>query len=75
MILVTIDRRRAFRLDKRCILTSRPAPSRAKGVRGVTRAWDDIRGAMRTIEVDPAEWEEGHFGLFTDAQAFADFMA
>ncbi len=75
MVLVTTDRGHAFRLDKRCLLTSCGAPSRAKVERGVERAWEDIRAAMRTVEVDPAQWEAGYFGLFTDAQAFADFMA
>lgn len=72
MVLVTTDRRHAFRLDARCILTTRAVPSRAKVDRGVARAWDDIRAAMRTVDVDPEEWEESYLSLFTDAQAFAD---
>lgn len=75
IVLVTTDHRRAFRLDQRCLLTSGGVPSRAKVERGVERAWDDIRAAMRTVEVDPARWEGGYFSLFSDAQAFADFMA
>ncbi|MDT0576951.1 hypothetical protein RM533_12305 [Croceicoccus sp. F390] len=74
-MLVTTDRRYAFRLDKRCVLITCAVPSRAKVERGVERAWDDIRAAMRTVEIDPAHWEASYFGLFTDAQAFADFMA
>ena len=74
MVLVTTDRRNAFRLDKRCLLASCAVPSRAKVERGVERAWDEIRAAMRTIEVDPAQWEASYCTLFTDAQAFADFM-
>ena len=73
--LVTTDRRRAFRLDKRCVLRSCDVPSRAKVERGVERAWADIRGTMRTVEVDPAQWESSYVALFTDAQAFADFVA
>ncbi|BDI60136.1 hypothetical protein [Qipengyuania nanhaisediminis] len=75
MVLVTTDRRHAFRLDKRCLLTSCAVPSRAKVERGVEHAWDEIRAAMRTVEVDPAQWEASYCTLFTDAQAFADFMA
>lgn len=75
IILVTKDRRHAFRLDERCILTSRAVPSRAKVERGVARAWDDIRSCMLTIDVDPEHWEEGYFSLFGDAQNIADFMA
>ena len=43
--------------------------------RGVERAWQDIRAAISTVEVDPEQWEAGYFSLFTDAQAFAGFMA
>lgn len=75
MMLVTTDRRHAFRLDERCLLTSCGVPSRAKVERGVERAWNDIRAALRTVEVDPAEWEGGYFSLFSDARGFADFMA
>lgn len=75
MVLVTTDRRHAFRLDKRCLLRSCAVPSRAKVERGVERAWADIRAAMRTVEVDPSEWEAGYFGLFFDAQTFADAKA
>lgn len=75
MILATKDRRHAFRLDERCILTARPMPPRAKTERGVTRAWDDIRAAMRRIAVDPEQWEAGYFSVLSDAQSFADFMA
>ena len=75
MLLVTTDRRYAFRLDSRCQLTSCPVPSRAKLEHGVERAWDDIRAAMRTVEVDPAQWEAGYFSLFGDARALADFLA
>ena len=75
MLLVTPDRRSAFALDERCILSSRPAPQRAKIERGVRRAWEDIRLAMRRIEPDPDAWEEGYFTLFGDAQSFADFRA
>ena len=74
IVLVTTDRRHAFRLDQRCLLTTCGVPSRAKVERGVERAWQDIRAAMRTVEVDPAEWEGGYFSLFSDARAFADFM-
>ena len=75
VLLVTTDRRRAFRLDKRCVLRSCAVPSRTKVERGVERAWADIRATMRTVEVDPAQWESSYFGLFTDAQAFADFVS
>lgn len=75
IILVTTDRRHAFRLDKRCVLRSCAVPSRAKVERGVERAWADIRAAMHTVDVDPEQWEASYFSLFTDAQAFADFMA
>ena len=75
MLLVTTDRRHAFRLDSRCLLTSCAVPSRAKVERGVERAWDDIRAAMRTAVIDPAQWEAGHFSLFGDARALADFLA
>ena len=74
MILVTADRRHAFRLDHRCVLKTCAVPSRVKVERGVERAWDNVRTAMQRVEVNPAEWEAGYFGLFTDAQAFADFM-
>lgn len=73
--LVTTDRRFAFRLDARCVLTTQAVPSRAKVDRGVARAWDDIRTVMRTVDVDPEEWEESYFSLFTDSQAFADAEA
>ena len=66
IILVTTDRRHAFRLDKRCLLRSCAVPSRAKVERGVERAWEDIRAAMLTVEVDPAQWESSYVGLFTD---------
>lgn len=75
MILVTKDRRHAFRLDERCILTARTVPPRAKIERGVSRAWDDIRAAMRSIAIDPEQWEAGYFSVFSDAQSFANFMA
>ena len=75
MVLVTTDRRLAFRLDKRCLLTTCAVPPRAKAERGIECAWDEIRTAMRKVEVDPAEWEASYCALFTDAQAFADFMA
>ena len=75
IIVVTTDRRHAFRLDKRCLLRSCAVPSRSKVERGVERAWQDIRAAMSTVEVDPEQWEAGYFSLFTNAQAFADFMA
>ena len=75
VLLVTTDRRHAFRLDKRCVLRSCAVPSRAKVERGVERAWEDIRAAMLTVEVDPAQWESSYVGLFTDAQAFADFVS
>lgn len=72
MALVTTDRRHAFRLDPRCVLTTLAVPSRVKVDRGVARAWDDLRAAMRIVDVDPEEWEESYFSLFTNAQAFAD---
>jgi len=56
-------------------LRSCAVPSRAKVERGVERAWQDIRAAISTVEVDPEQWEAGYFSLFTDAQAFAGFMA
>ena len=75
IMLVTTDRRHAFRLDKRCLLRSCAVPSRVKVERGVERAWADIRAAMHTVDVDPEQWEASYFSLFTDAQAFADFIA
>lgn len=75
MLLVTKDRRSAFALDERCILSSHPVPPRTKIERGVSRAWEDIRLAMRLIEPDPDAWEAGYFTLFGDAQSFADFLA
>jgi hypothetical protein len=74
LLLVTRDRRSAFALDERCILSSRSVPSRAKIERGVRRAWEDICLAMRRIQPDPDAWEAGYFTLFGDAQSFADFM-
>lgn len=74
VVLVTTDRRYAFRLDQRCLLRSCAVPSRGKVERGVERAWNDIRAAIRKVEIDPAQWEVGRFGLFTDPQAFAGFM-
>lgn len=75
MILVTTDRTKAFSLDERQILTSVPVPPRAKTERGIKRAWDEIRASMRTLKIDPAHWESANFNLFTDARAFADFLA
>ena len=75
IILVTKDRLRAYALDERCLLQSRPVPPRAKVERGVARAWSDISKAMRMIEVDPEQWEAGYFSIFGDAQSLADFMA
>ena len=75
IIVVTTDRRQTFRLDKRCLLRPCAVPSRAKVERGVERAWADIRAAMHTVDVDPEQWEASYFSLFTDAQAFADFIA
>lgn len=75
MMLVTKDRSRAFQLDERWILTSRPIPPRARCERGIHRAWDDIREVMRSITVDPEAWEAGYFTLSGDAQNIADFMA
>jgi len=75
VILVARDRSSAFQLDERCILTSRPVPPRAKVTRGVSRAWDEIRRSMRSIEVDPEAWEAGYFTVFGDARSLADFMA
>lgn len=75
MVLVTTDRRHAFRLDQRCLLTSCAVPPRTKVERGVEQAWKDIRTAMLSVELDPEQWEASYFQLFADAMAFADFMA
>lgn len=75
MVLVTTDRRHAFRLDQRCLLTSCAVPPRAKVERGVEQAWKDMRTAMLSVELGPEQWEASYFQLFADAKAFADFMA
>lgn len=75
MILVTRDRSKAFALNERFILTQRPVPPAAKTRRGIERAWAEIKASMRTMEVDPADWEVGGFAIFGNAQAFADFVA
>lgn len=60
ILLVSTDRRRAFRLDERCIITTCPVPPRAKVTRGIEHAWSDIRAAMRTVSMDHGNWEQGN---------------
>lgn len=75
MILITRDRSKAFALNERFILTTRPVPPAARIRRGIDLAWAEIKAAIRTMEVDPAHWESGDFAIFGDAQAIADFLA
>lgn len=74
MILVTAGRTKAFALDERQILTARALPPTAKTERGIERAWDEIRTAMRSMEVDPADWTSAKFNRFTGARELADFI-
>lgn len=62
ILLVSADRRRAFRLDERCIMTTCPVPPRAKVARGIEHAWSDIRAAMKTVSIDQGNWEQRYIG-------------
>ena len=75
IMLVSADRRRAFRLDERCILTTCPVPPRAKLARGIAHAWEDIQAAMRRVVVDPEQWEAGPLTASGRPHSFADRVA
>jgi len=75
MILVTNNRSNAYRLDERGHLTACPVPPKQKIERGIEIAWADLRLSMREVKPDPADWETTYFSAFTDAQAFANFVA
>lgn len=75
IMLVSADRRRAFKLDERCILTTCPVPPRAKVARGIARAWEDIQAAMRRVVLDPEQWEAGPLTASACSHSFADRVA
>ncbi|GMN01663.1 hypothetical protein [Erythrobacter sp. MTPC3] len=75
IILVSADRRRAFKLDDRCILTTCPVPTRAKLARGIENAWADLRASMQNVAVDPRHWDQQPIGEPWDGGFAAAFRA
>jgi len=75
IMLVSVDRRRAFKLDDRCILTTCPVPPRAKLARGVEHAWADIRASLQNVVVDPRHWDLQPIGKPHDGGFAAAFSA